>query len=188
MKNKYLFISLFLFSNCMYYSFRGSMPSHIRTIYIAPIINESTDYLVSEIINDELNILFLNENILDLVSAQEADSRLEIKIKNVLDQPKIVSRSSTLGIEEVNRWELTIKSSVTWYDLKKDKSLLEKQFTNSGLYAPGVDISTDNLDNDGDSLVDEEDSDEQGSPRESAMKISIRLLTQDIISSIVNTW
>ena len=57
-----------------------------------------------------------------------------------------------------------------------------------GSYTPGVDISTDGLDNDGDSLIDGEDSDESGSPRESALDISLRRLTEDIVNEITNTW
>ena len=57
-----------------------------------------------------------------------------------------------------------------------------------GIYAPGLDISSDNLDNDGDNLIDSEDSDEVGSARESAMKISIQRLTEDIVREITNIW
>ena len=57
-----------------------------------------------------------------------------------------------------------------------------------GSYTTGVDISTDGLDNDGDNLIDDEDSDETGSPRESALSISVRRLTEDIVNEITNTW
>jgi len=58
-----------------------------------------------------------------------------------------------------------------------------------GSYLPGVDIGTDGIDNDGDNLIDsEEDSDEIGSPRESALSISVRRLTEDIVNEITNTW
>ena len=35
---------------------------------------------------------------------------------------------------------------------------------------------------------DEDDSDEVGSPRESALDISVRRLTEDIVNEITNTW
>ncbi len=72
---------------------------------------------------------------------------------------------------------------------KRDEVLLEKKMSSWGSYLPGVDISTDGLDNDGDNLIDsEEDSDEIGSPRESALSISVRRLTEDIVDEITNTW
>ncbi len=91
-------------------------------------------------------------------------------------------------MEEVEEWKLTIKTSITWYDLKRDEILFEKKMSSWGSYTPGVDISTDNIDNDGDNLIDSEDSDEIGSPRESALSISVRRLTEDIVNEITNTW
>ena len=44
------------------------------------------------------------------------------------------------------------------------------------------------IDNDGDNLIDSEDSDEIGSPRESALSISVRRLTEDIVNELTNTW
>jgi hypothetical protein len=91
-------------------------------------------------------------------------------------------------MEEVEEWKLTIKTSIQWFDLKRDEVLFEKQMSNWGSYTPGVDISTDGLDNDGDNLIDDDDSDETGSPRESALSISVRRLTEDIVNEITNTW
>ena len=91
-------------------------------------------------------------------------------------------------MEEVEEWKLTIKTSIQWFDLKRDEILFEKKMSSWGSYTPGVDISTDGLDNDGDNLIDDEDSDETGSPRESALSISVRRLTEDIVNEITNTW
>ena len=131
----------------------------------------------------------MNENVLDIVMPEQADSRLEVVIFSVTDKPYTVSLSSDYGMEEVEEWKLTIKTTVTWYDVKRDEVLLEKKMSSWGSYLPGVDISTDGIDNDGDNLIDsEEDSDEIGSPRESALSISVRRLTEDIVSEITNTW
>ena len=88
----------------------------------------------------------------------------------------------------MEEWKLTIKTSIQWFDLKRDEILFEKKMSSWGSYTPGVDISTDGLDNDGDNLIDDEDSDETGSPRESALSISVRRLTEDIVNEITNTW
>ena len=151
-------------------------------------MNESTEFSAAEILNDELNKLMVGENVLDIVSPDQADSQLEVVITSITDKPYTVSLSSELGMEEVDQWRLTIITKVTWYDIKRDEILLEKKMSNWGVYAPGVDISTDNLDNDDDNLIDSEDSDEVGSPRESAMYISVRRLTEDIVNEITNTW
>ena len=183
-----IIIIIFLVQGCFFYSMRGSLPAHINSISLAPVINESAEFAVGEILNDELNELMVNANVLDIVMPEQADSRLEVVIFSVTDKPYTVSLSSDYGMEEVEEWKLTIKTSVIWYDVKRDEVLLEKKISNWGSYLPGVDISTDGIDNDGDKLIDNEDSDEIGSPRESALSISVRRLTEDIVNEITNTW
>ena len=184
-----IIIIIFLIQGCFFYSMRGSLPAHINSISLAPVVNESSEFAVAEILNDELNELMVNENVLDIVMPEQADSRLEVVIISVSDKPYTVSLSSDYGMEEVEEWKLTIKTTVTWYDVKRDEILLEKKMSSWGSYLPGVDISTDGIDNDGDNLIDiEEDSDEIGSPRESALSISVRRLTEDIVNEITNTW
>ena len=181
-------IAILLFQGCLFYSIRGSLPVHINSISLAPVINESAEFLAAEIINEELNELMVNENVLDIVLPEQADSRLEVVILSVTDQPYMVTLSANSGMEEVEEWKLIIKTSIQWLDLKRDEVLFEKKMSSWGSYTPGVDISTDGLDNDGDNLIDDEDSDETGSPRESALSISVRRLTEDIVNEITNTW
>ena len=182
-------IFIMFFQGCLFYSIRGSLPAHINSISLAPVINESAEFEAAEILNEELNELMLNENVLDIVLPEQADSRLEVVILSVTDKPYTVTLSADLGgMEEVEEWKLTIKTYITWYDLKRDEILFEKKMSSWGSYTPGVDISTDNIDNDGDNLIDSEDSDEIGSPRESALSISVRRLTEDIVNEITNTW
>ena len=183
---KIIFV-LISFQGC-FYSMRGSLPVHINSISLAPVINESAEFAVAEILNDELNELMVNENVLDIVMPEQSDSHLEAIIISVTDKPYTVTLSSDLNMEEVEEWKLTIKASIRWYDIKRDEILLEKRMSSWGSYLPGVDISTDGIDNDGDNLIDSEDNDEVGSPRESAMEISVRRLSEDILSEITNTW
>ena len=183
-----IIIIILLLQGCLFYSIRGSLPAHINSISLASVTNESAEFSVAEILNEELNELMLSENVLDIVLPEQADSRLEVVISSVTDKPYTVTLSSDLGMEEVEEWKLTIKTTITWYDLKRDEVLFEKKMSSWGSYTPGVDISTDGIDNDGDNLIDSEDSDEIGSPRESALNISVRRLTEDIVNEITNTW
>jgi len=183
-----IIIPILLFQGCLFYSTRGSLPVHINSISLAPVVNESAEFSAAEILNEELNELMVNENVLDIVLPEQADSRLEVVILSVTDKPYTVTLSEDLGMEEVEEWKLTIKTSIQWFDLKRDEVLFEKKMSSWGSYTPGVDISTDGLDNDGDNLIDDDDSDETGSPRESALSISVRRLTEDIVNEITNTW
>ena len=199
-----ILIIIVFFQGCLFYSLRGSLPVHIKSISLAPIVNESAEFETAEILNEELNELMVNANVLDIVMPEQADSHLEVVISSVTDKPYTVTLSSDFGMEEVEEWKLTIKTIVTWYDVKRNEVLIEKKMSSWGAYLPGVDISTDGIDNDGDcpgdtnsdecrccegdEKVDEYDSDETGSPRESALSISVRRLTEDIVNEITNTW
>jgi len=199
-----IIIPILLFHGCFFYSTRGSLPVHINSISLAPVVNESAEFSAAEILNEELNEFMVNENVLDILLPEQADSRLEVVILSIADRPYTVTLSADLGMEEVEEWKLTIKASVTWFDLKRNEVLIEKKMSSWGSYRPGVDIGSDNIDNDGDcpgdtnndscrccsgdEKVDDKDSDEIGSPRESALSISVRRLTEDIVSEITNTW
>ena len=50
------------------------------------------------------------------------------------------------------------------------------------------DISSDGIDNDGDGLIDAEDSDEIGDPRDLAVKVAVDKITTDVINDIVSMW
>ena len=198
-----IIIVVFLFQSCWYYSLKGSLPAHIHSISLAPVTNESAEFAAAVILNEELNELMVNENVLDIVIPEQADSRLDVIITAVTDKPYTVTLSD-IGMEEVEEWKLTVKTTVIWYDLKRDEILFENKMSSWGSYTPGVDIGSDGLDNDGDcpgdsksdgcrccggdEKVDENDSDENGSPRESALDISIRRLSEDIVNEITNTW
>ena len=155
------FSSILLLPACIFYSFKGSLPSHIHSISLAPIVNESTEFSAAEILNDELNELMVSENVLDIVSPDKADSHLEVVITSVKDRPYTVSLSDELGMEEVEEWRLTISTQGTWYDIKRDEILMEKRMTSWGVSAPGVDIGTDGLDNDGDGFSTDTDCDDE---------------------------
>ena len=189
MKNKLIiFISIIiLFPACMFYSIKGSLPAHIHSISLAPVTNESTEFIIAEILNREINRMMMEKNILNIVSTDHADSQLRVVIQSVKDTPHTISLSDEL-MEQVEVWNLTIIAKVGWYDIKHNEIIIEKKMKSKGVYVSGLDISSDKVDNDGDNLIDSEDSDEKGSPRESALKISARLLTEDIINEITNTW
>jgi len=192
-----------LFQGCWFYSMKGSLPAHIHSISLAPVTNESAEFAAAVILNEELNELMMSENVLDIVLPEQADSRLNVVITSVIDQPYTVTLSNA-GMEEVEEWKLTINATVKWHDMQRDEMLFERQMSSWGSYTPGVDIGSDGLDNDGDcpgdsnkddcrccvgdENVDENDSDESGSPRESALDISVRRLSEDIVNEITNTW
>ena len=190
LKNKF-FIFLFplIFSSCTYYSFKGSLPANIDNISISPIINESTEYVVTDILDEQIYNILLKENVLKLVSIDNAKSKLNITIKSVTDKYYTYSLGD-VQYEIVDEWKISVKAKVEWYDLLENKVIFSKEMTSFGIYSTnsGNDISVDGIDNDQDGLTDNEDNDEFGPPRESALKIASKKLSENIIANITSTW
>ena len=55
-------------------------------------------------------------------------------------------------------------------------------------FLDNLDISTDGIDNDGDGLIDSEDTDEIGAPRNSARLIAVNKIAEKILTKITSTW
>ncbi|MBT7376929.1 MAG: hypothetical protein HN820_02100 [Candidatus Marinimicrobia bacterium] len=172
---------------CGIYSMKGTIPAHIKSISISPIKNESTEFAVVDLVGESINTQMISENILKLTGQDEAHSQLDIIIKSVTDMPYTYSLNTTES-EHVDEWKITIRAQVTWSDLKNDELLVDRQLSSFGIYGTGVDISSDGIDNDSDGLTDDEDSDEFGSPRESAVRIAVEKITELIINEITSTW
>ena len=185
--NKNFLFILPLLMACGFYSMKGTIPAHIKSISISPIKNESTEFAVADLVGESINTQMIAENILKLTGQDEAHSQLDVIIKSVTDMPYTYSLN-TEESEHVDEWKITIKAQVEWSDLKNDELLVDRQLSSFGIYGTGVDISSDGIDNDSDGLTDGEDSDEFGSPRESAVRIAVEKITELIINEITSTW
>ncbi len=181
-------IILLFATNCSFYSFKGSMPAHISSVVISPIVNETFEYTISTVLNDKFTSLILLENILEIVSYENADSKLDIIVKSISDKPNVFTIDNDSGYEVVNEWKILIQVEVIWYDLINNVDIINKTITEWSTYNLGVDIGDDLLDNDLDGLVDSEDSDEYGTPKEGAMRIAIDKISKRIINELTSTW
>ena len=186
MMNK-LFILFFIFS-CGFYSTKGSLPAHIDSIHINPIINESVEYSVSKQLLDDIIENLINENIINITGWDSADSRLDIKILEVKDTPNIYGVNSSNEYSQVDEWKITVVSKVIWLDVIKNETLFESNIQSYGIYGNISDMNIDGIDNDGDNLFDSNDSDEFGPPREGALRIAVEKLSREIINQITSTW
>ena len=189
-KIKFLGI-VFISVSCSFYSFRGSIPVHIKSISISPIQNNTIESQAADDIKVSLENTFIDENILKLLPSGDSSSRLDIILLEFSDLPYSYSTDniSSIGYETLSEKEIRIKVKVSWYDLISDVLLFDKQFSGSGIYNPSQqDIGSDQIDNDNDTYVDDDDDDEFGPPRESAVKIASKKISPQIVNEIVSTW
>tara|TARA_B100000959_G_scaffold230981_1_gene247273 strand:- start:73 stop:651 length:579 start_codon:yes stop_codon:yes gene_type:complete len=178
----WIFLSL-LCIDCGYYSLAGSIPPHIRSISIPLLDNQTAEFGISEGITDNLLEKFTDENVLRVVDVDNSDSILRGSIVQAEDIPYTYSKEEVVG-----EYRFTVAIDIEWIDVANDEVLLEKRFKGWGAYGIGGDISSDEIDNDGDGLIDDEDTDEIGDARTFATKVAVGKIAQDILNDILTTW
>ena len=187
-KNLLIFTIAIFITNCGIYSFKGSLPANVETIYISPIINSTSEYALSNMLNDKINQQLIRKNILRITEFYSSDSRLDVMIDLVEDIPSSYL-SNINSYEVIKQWKLNVKVHMIWINNSKNSTILEKVFTEWAMYDnSGLDINSDGIDNDADGLVDTEDSDEYGSSREAALRIVADNIVNRIIEELISNW
>ncbi|SVB27048.1 uncharacterized protein METZ01_LOCUS179902 [marine metagenome] len=64
---KSLYLALLLFFSCNFYSFKGSIPAHIKSVVISPIENTTSEFLITDLLNEKLLESMLLENIFKVI-------------------------------------------------------------------------------------------------------------------------
>ena len=151
-------------SSCNY-SFKGAAPPEgIRTIFIPNFRDESTFGLPT--LGEEMTTLlknkFINDNTLEYADKTQADGSLECIIKTVTDEALVVT-----GNEQVSRRKVTLVVAVEFYNLKKQKSIWKKDFSNWGEY----DSSTGGF-----------------SKRDEGVRSAEDKITDDILLEVISNW
>ena len=76
MKKTILLLSPFYFFSCIYYSLAGSIPSHINSVAIPIVENQTAEFGMSESVTENLLTKFNEENILRVTDETIATSVL----------------------------------------------------------------------------------------------------------------
>lgn len=153
-------IILFMLHGCMY-SFKGSLPPHIKSVAIPLFENQTAEYRINETITDILTQQFLEAGILRVTDEKSADSVLEGVVTSINDAPL----TYTAG-EQVEEYKVTIGLKVTWYDKIQDKDRLDRTFSGWGAY----------------------DADQANVTRDDGIEEAISKITDDIINAITANW
>ena len=186
--NYRLSILLFLIINCGNYSFKGSLPEGVKSVVISPIVNNTSEYALTNLLNDNLNRELSNQNILDIVDIYSADTNLELIIESVKDNSNIYVSNEDL-YETIKQWKLLVKVKINWYNINDNSIIVDKNIEEWALYDnSGIDVSIDGIDNDSDGLIDNQDSDEYGTAREAALRITTQKIIDRIINELISNW
>ena len=183
MKSAILALQLILIPSCSYYSLAGSIPPHINSISIPIVENQTAELGMSESVTENILIKFNEENILRVTDEESAASVLTGTITRITDAPYTFTKQ-----EAVTEYRFTVHMNIEWFDKKNEKVLLKKNFSGWGAYGLSGDISSDGIDNDGDGLIDSEDDNEFGDPREFATSVAVNKIAEDVLNEIMTSW
>ena len=165
----WIVVQLLLAATCLVltgctYSFKGgSVPPHLKTVAI-PILEDQSGYgdpTLRDSFTKQLVDRFTNDNTLQLMDRNTADSILEGVITEVKDEPSVLQ-----GGEQVAQRRISVTVRITFQDLKLRKKMWEKSFNNWGNYASGGGLTQ----------------------RNDGVKEAVRKLTEDILNETVAGW
>ncbi len=113
------------------YSFTGgSVPEHLKTIYIASV-GDNSGYgnpVFRDYLSQNLTLKFQNDNTLKVVD-RKGDARLTVNISSINDQIQTVNP----GELESER-KVTVICNVEYYDEVKKKVIWNRKFSNFEVY------------------------------------------------------
>ena len=179
----FIILSQIFFISCGFYSMAGSIPPHIKSIAIPLMDNQTAEFGLAEDITDGIIEQFNDAGILRISDEKSAHSILRGTIKKVSEGPYTYSKQ-----ESVSEYRYKIDVKIEWYDILEEKNIFEGVYSGFGAYGLSGDIGSDGIDNDSDNLIDSEDSDEFGLPRESAMRIAVEEIADKMINELISTW
>lgn len=162
--SKFLLICIFgvpIFTGC--YSFTGgSIPEHLKTLYIGTVKDESgygnpkyKDVLTNSLIDN-----FNKDNSFRLVE-RGGDAKLIVTIKSISD---IISTVNPNELERERK--ITVTCRADYYDAVKKKTIWSKEFSNFDIY----------------------ELKEAQTARDAAILVALNRIAEDILLAVVSGW
>ena len=124
-------------AGCYSFSGGGGLPSHMRTVYVAPIENESTQFGLAESLTEELLTAARQRLGLRLSSEEEADAVITAQIRRYGDEAVNFNAVDGVGADVFQR-RVTVSVSVEILDVAENLIIWSTQsLTGTGEYQPG---------------------------------------------------
>lgn len=170
MYNKYRYyitalLLLFVNLNCGVYGFRGNNPPQGINIVAVPTfqdISGFSDPTLAERLTQRLKAKIITDNTFRIGDKTVADAILKSTITNVKDEAIVISQG-----EVVQKRKIIVNVKITFEDLKKRKTIWERNFENYGEY---------------------NSSNASESERSTGLNLAIEKISEDIIIELTSNW
>jgi hypothetical protein len=163
-----IIISVFsLFSGCMKYSFTGAVPTHLKTVAVPLMANQTAEYGVVERVTDALILRLQRDNTLKIADQSTSDAVLRGTLVRIEDVPYTYSGEAQPSTFSVGEYRLTLVVKIEYYDQTKGEVIWEQEFRNWGTY-----------------------NHVSGAPeeREPGFDEAINKVTEDVVNQMVSGW
>jgi len=157
-----LILFIWLVAGCGYYSFKGSLPSHLKTVAVPLFYSQSQEPGIAEEITNEVINQFIEDNTLKIADESEADLVLTGTVLAIPPaRPAIVKEG-----ENVAEMRLTVSVKVKCEDVRMSKVLFNKTFRNE------ISLNSD-------AGLEE---------RQLAIKEALQVIAEDIVNATISGW
>jgi outer membrane lipopolysaccharide assembly protein LptE/RlpB len=156
-----VFLTGFILSNCGYYSFKGTIPPHLKSIAIPIFVDRSGYPGVQNKVSDAVTQAFIADNTFKLVDESRADIILNGTIQSVDQKVAAVKPGETVA-----EYQMVVSVKVVCEDINQSKKMYEKVFREYGTMSSNAG-------------QDEKDQ---------AIDDAIELITESIISTTLGGW
>jgi hypothetical protein len=133
MKSLLLLAALLVQTGCGVYTFNSSsLPSHLKTIDIPLLSNQSMEPDIAEEITKELNRQILADNLLRIVSS-EGNATIRGSVTSYTNEPYTFGATSTRQVN-VDQYVVKITADIEFFDNVKDTPLFKEPISSQGVY------------------------------------------------------
>ena len=158
-----LFLIIFLLINSCYSFTGGTIPSHLKTLKIEPVIDNSNFGNPEYKIELERNLIskFQNDNSFELAEGNNGNAKITVTITSINET------TQTIGTNELEtERKITLNATTKYYDNINNKQIWEKTYSSYQLF----DIRN------------------VTTAREEAIKTILLQLSEDIMLAVVSGW
>jgi hypothetical protein len=151
-------------AGCSHYSFSSAVKTHISTVAIPVLANETLEYGAEQGVTDALINEFTDDNALRVVGEEQADSIIRGAV--LLYERPVVSYDAA---GSPNEYKVRVVASLTYEDLTRNEIVWEGEVEGWALYS---------LDGSAGTLTTEEE----------ARLYAFQKLAQDVLAKTVQSW
>ena len=151
-----------ILSSCGYYSFKGALPSHIKTVAV-PLFENNTEYPnVRENLTNMIVDEFISDNSLSITDESNADLIISGVITSISQRA-----ASVVSGEQVEEYHVYVNVKVKCEDVKNNKALWERTINEYGIMDANTADDTE---------------------REAAILAAMEKITEDILNNTLGYW